>query len=71
VWDHVPPVSRSTVSNWIDDRQEIRPAYEDLDVKVNELLYRRADLEDVVAAHRLALERAARRTARRANANRL
>src|SRR5206468_1448945 len=27
-------------------------------LKVNELLYRRVDLEDVVSAHRLALERA-------------
>jgi nucleoside-diphosphate-sugar epimerase len=41
-----------------DDRDEVRDAYEDLNVKVNELLYRRVDLEDVVGAHLLALERA-------------
>lgn len=42
-----------------DDRAEIRQAYADANVKVNELLYRRADMEDVVSAHLLALERAA------------
>ncbi len=36
----------------------MRSAYDDLNVKVNELLSRRVDLEDVVSAHRLALERA-------------
>jgi UDP-glucose 4-epimerase len=41
-----------------DDRDDVRSAYDDLNVKVNELLYRRVDLEDVVSAHRLALERA-------------
>jgi UDP-glucose 4-epimerase len=41
-----------------DDRDEVRAAYDDANIKVNELLYRRVDLEDVVAAHRLALERA-------------
>jgi UDP-glucose 4-epimerase len=41
-----------------DDRDEVRTAYDDANVKVNELLYRRVDLEDVVSAHRLALERA-------------
>jgi UDP-glucose 4-epimerase len=41
-----------------DDRDEVRAAYEDANLKVNELLYRRVDLEDVVSAHRLALERA-------------
>jgi UDP-glucose 4-epimerase len=41
-----------------DDRDEVRSAYEDANVKVNELLHRRVDLEDVVSAHRLALERA-------------
>jgi UDP-glucose 4-epimerase len=43
-----------------DDRDEIRSAYDDLNLKVNELLYRRVDLEDVVSAHRLALEHAPR-----------
>lgn len=41
-----------------DDRDEVRAAYDDANVKVNELLYRRVDLEDVVSAHRCALERA-------------
>jgi nucleoside-diphosphate-sugar epimerase len=41
-----------------DDRDELRSAYDDLNVKVNELLNRRVDIEDVVSAHRLALERA-------------
>jgi UDP-glucose 4-epimerase len=41
-----------------DDRDEVRTAYDDANLKVNELLYRRVDLEDVVSAHRLALERA-------------
>jgi UDP-glucose 4-epimerase len=41
-----------------DDRDEVRAAYEDANLKVNELLYRRVDLEDVVSAHRLALDRA-------------
>jgi nucleoside-diphosphate-sugar epimerase len=41
-----------------DDRDEIRNGYPDVNVKVNELLYRRGDIEDMVGAHRLALERA-------------
>jgi UDP-glucose 4-epimerase len=41
-----------------DDRLEVREAFDDANVKVNELLYRRVDLEDVVGAHLLALERA-------------
>ena len=41
-----------------DDRESVRTAYEDANVKVNELLYRRVDLEDVVSAHLLAIERA-------------
>jgi UDP-glucose 4-epimerase len=40
-----------------DDRDEIRTAFDDLNVKVNELLYRRVDLQDVVDAHRVALAR--------------
>jgi UDP-glucose 4-epimerase len=40
-----------------DDRDDIRTAFDDLNVKVNELLYRRVDLQDVVDAHRLALAR--------------
>jgi UDP-glucose 4-epimerase len=41
-----------------DDRDDVRSSYDDANLKVNELLYRRVDLEDVVSAHRLALERA-------------
>jgi nucleoside-diphosphate-sugar epimerase len=41
-----------------DDDRETRQAYEDGNVKANEFLYRRVDLEDVVNAHLLALEKA-------------
>jgi nucleoside-diphosphate-sugar epimerase len=41
-----------------DDRDDVRIAFDDLNIKVNELLYRRVDIEDVVSAHLLALERA-------------
>lgn len=41
-----------------DDRDEVRAAYQSLNVKVNELLYRRVDIEDIVEAVRLALDRA-------------
>ena len=45
-----------------DDRDEVRDGYDDLNLKVNELLYRRVDLADVVEAHLLALERVPRRS---------
>jgi len=41
-----------------DDNGQLRHAYSDANIKVNEFLYRRVDLEDVVSAHLLALERA-------------
>jgi nucleoside-diphosphate-sugar epimerase len=41
-----------------DDRKETRDAYDDLNAKANEFLYRRADIEDIVHAHLLALDRA-------------
>jgi UDP-glucose 4-epimerase len=41
-----------------DDNPAIRQAYDDGNVKVNECLYRRVDLEDVVDAHLLAVEKA-------------
>jgi UDP-glucose 4-epimerase len=41
-----------------DDRDDVRAAYDDANLKLNELLYRRVDLEDVVSAHLLALDRA-------------
>lgn len=41
-----------------DDDDDVRDAYTDANVKANEYLYRRVDIEDAVAAHLLALERA-------------
>ena len=41
-----------------DDSELVRSGYADLNAKVNELLYRRIDLADVVSAHLAALERA-------------
>ena len=41
-----------------DDRQDTRDNYADANAKVNEFLYRRADIADVVRAHFRALERA-------------
>jgi UDP-glucose 4-epimerase len=41
-----------------DDRRETREAYADANAKANEFLYRRVDVEDIVSAHLLALERA-------------
>lgn len=41
-----------------DDRDEVRVAYPDANIKANEYLYRRVDLADVVDAHLLAMHRA-------------
>ncbi|NJM73087.1 MAG: NAD(P)-dependent oxidoreductase [Scytonema sp. RU_4_4] len=41
-----------------DDHKQTRQAYEDGNVKANEFLYRRVDLDDVVSAHLLAIEKA-------------
>jgi nucleoside-diphosphate-sugar epimerase len=41
-----------------DDRDDVRAGYADANVKVNEFLSRRVDLEDVVDAHLLAARRA-------------
>jgi UDP-glucose 4-epimerase len=41
-----------------DDNSEVRAGYPDKNIKVNEYLYRRIDIEDVVSAHLLAAERA-------------
>jgi nucleoside-diphosphate-sugar epimerase len=41
-----------------DDDRELRERYDDLNLKVNEYLYRRLDLADAVEAHILAAERA-------------
>jgi UDP-glucose 4-epimerase len=40
-----------------DDDRNARRAYEDDNLKVNEFLHRRVDIEDVVTAHMLAIER--------------
>jgi nucleoside-diphosphate-sugar epimerase len=42
-----------------DDNRRQRQAFEDANLKANEMLYRRADIADIVDAHRLAMERAA------------
>jgi UDP-glucose 4-epimerase len=42
-----------------DDRRAVREAYSDDNAKANEYLHRRVDIEDVVDAHLLALDRAA------------
>ena len=41
-----------------DDKKEVREAYDDKNIKTNEFLYRRVDIEDVVSAHLLACEKA-------------
>ncbi len=59
--DHGLPVLILRTSRFFpeaDDRDDVRTAYDDANLKVNELLYRRVDLTDVVSAHRCALERA-------------
>jgi UDP-glucose 4-epimerase len=59
--DHGLPVIILRTSRFFpeaDDRDDVRAAFEDDNLKVNELLYRRVDIEDAVAAHRLALQRA-------------
>lgn len=41
-----------------DDNPELRQAHVDINIKINELLYRRVDIADVVSAHLQALDRA-------------
>ena len=41
-----------------DDNRDARSAFDNDNLKVNELLYRRADIEDVVTAHLLAISKA-------------
>jgi UDP-glucose 4-epimerase len=41
-----------------DDDAGVRQVFDDANLKVNEFLYRRADIEDIVSAHRLAVENA-------------
>jgi UDP-glucose 4-epimerase len=59
--DHGLPVVVLRTSRFFpepDDREDVRAAYEDANLKLNELLYRRTDLEDIVDAHVRAVERA-------------
>jgi UDP-glucose 4-epimerase len=59
--DHGLPVVVLRVSRFFpeaDDRDQVRAAYPDANVKANEYLYRRVDLQDVVDAELLALARA-------------
>jgi UDP-glucose 4-epimerase len=59
--DHGLPVTILRTSRFFpepDDRDDARAAWEDGNLKLNELLHRRVDLEDVVGAHRAALEHA-------------
>lgn len=56
--DHGLPIVVLRVSRFFpepDDREEIRAAYSDANVKANEYLYRRVDIQDVVDAHLLAM----------------
>src|SRR5439155_7625354 len=41
-----------------DDDKHLRQSYDDANLKVNELLHRRADIEDMVSAHLFAVEKA-------------
>jgi UDP-glucose 4-epimerase len=43
-----------------DDEKAARQSYNDTNLKVNEFLYRRADIADVVSAHLLAMEQASK-----------
>jgi nucleoside-diphosphate-sugar epimerase len=59
--DHGLPVLILRTSRFFpegDDREDVRAAYPDDNLKVNELLYRRVDLEDVAQAHLVAMRRA-------------
>jgi nucleoside-diphosphate-sugar epimerase len=59
--DHGLPVVVLRTSRFFpeaDDREDVRTGYADGNVKANEYLYRRVDLQDVVDAHLLAMDRA-------------
>jgi len=59
--DHGLPVVILRTSRFFpepDDFDAVRNAYPDANIKANEFLYRRADIQDVVDAHLLALDRA-------------
>jgi UDP-glucose 4-epimerase len=44
-----------------DDNKDTRNAFDDANAKANELLYRRADIEDIVSAHLLAMDQLVQR----------
>lgn len=44
-----------------DDNKDTRSAFDDANAKANELLYRRADIEDIVSAHLLAMDKLVQR----------
>jgi len=59
--DHGLPVVVLRTSRFFpepDDNEARRSGFDDLNLKVIELLYRRVDIQDVVAAHLVALQRA-------------
>ena len=59
--DHGLPILILRTSRFfleVDDRKAVREAYADENIKANEYLYRRVDLEDAVEAHLAALRRA-------------
>ena len=59
--DHGLPVVILRTSRFFpepDDVTEVRDAYPDANIKANEDLYRRADIQDVADAHLLAMDRA-------------
>jgi UDP-glucose 4-epimerase len=59
--DHGLPVVVLRTSRFFpeaDDRDEVRAAYDDVNLKANEYLYRRVDVQDAVDAHLLALAKA-------------
>ena len=56
--DHGLPVAVLRVARFFpedDDRDEVRAAYDGANVKANEYLYRRVDIQDVADAHLLAM----------------
>ena len=60
--DHGLPVVILRTSRFFpepDDVADVRTAYPDANIKANEFLYRRADIQDVADAHLLAMARAA------------
>lgn len=60
--DHALPIVILRTSRFFPERDDVPErgaAYDDLNLKTAELLYRRADLADVVSAHIAALDRAA------------